>query len=78
MAEILTEQIEALKEDQERRNRSALKSNTSATSTGETQGSQNEPKQTLPKGVVLDKDGKPFVSSLAHQLAPRGITGLKD
>lgn len=50
MAEILTEQITALKEQQ-----NAFKQ---ASSKGE---NANPAQQKLPKGVVLDKDGKPFV-----------------
>lgn len=53
MTEILTEQIEALKETKYH----DKKKQTS--STGE---NEKDTRQKLPKGVVLDKDGKPFVT----------------
>lgn len=63
MAEILTEQIEAVKDRQ--RDFGQMPTTTTShlpSSTGKKDEGQKEPKQTLPKGVVLDKDGKPFVS----------------
>ena len=53
MADILTEQITALKEQQ-----SAFKQ----ASTGNKSENEKSTQQKLPKGVVLDKDGKPFVT----------------
>ena len=55
MADILTEQIIALKKQQ-----SAFKQ-ASTSSEGDNEKSTQ---QKLPKGVVLDKDGKPFVTLL--------------
>lgn len=55
MAEILEEQMEALRQQQKRNQAPA----------GPSSGKQQDENQKdLPKGIVLDKDGKPYVCYL--------------
>jgi hypothetical protein len=62
MAEILTEQIEALKQQQRQQQHGTTQS--SKDSSAQASAAGTEKRQAFPKGVVLDKDGKPFVSHL--------------
>lgn len=61
MAEILTEQIAALKAQQQQSSAAGSSSTPSrnATPSGKPDDEKTTQKQ-LPKGVVLDKDGKPL------------------
>ncbi|KLJ10853.1 hypothetical protein EMPG_13793 [Blastomyces silverae] len=52
MAEILTEQIEALREARQ-------KSKHTTTADGKQEDGKQEKNAKLPKGMILDKDGKP-------------------
>lgn len=58
MAEILTEQIDALKREKP-----------------PNQGDKDL-RQKLPKGVVLDRDGKPYVQSQKHRCVSHLSTSL--
>lgn len=64
MAEILTEQAESLRAHPPQSNPASTPTTADTTTPGDTKGSEKHGRETkpkLPKGVVLDKDGKPYV-----------------
>ena len=76
MAEILTEQIEAIKVRQRDFQQMPIPTSQSNPSTEKTGEDKKDPKQGLPKGVVLDKDGKPSVSQYLIRFACGSLTQM--